>query len=98
MSSLVAADGAWHTDVLQLEPGDVLFVYTDGLVEARNAAHQQFGVDRLVAELLRDPRRAPAELLDDAFEVVRRHAPGRPSDDRTAIVVARTTEVSRPRP
>ncbi|ABW14651.1 Stage II sporulation E family protein [Parafrankia sp. EAN1pec] len=98
MSSLVAADGAWHTDVLRLEPGDVLFVYTDGLVEARNAAHQQFGVDRLVAELLRDPRRAPAELLDDAFEVVRRHAPGRPSDDRTAIVVARTTEVSRPRP
>ncbi|CAI7977604.1 HAMP domain-containing protein [Frankia sp. Hr75.2] len=97
MSSLVAADGAWHTDVLRLEPGDVLFVYTDGLVEARNAANQQFGVDRLVAELLRDPRRAPAELLDDAFEVVRRHAPGRPSDDRTAIVVARTTEVSRPR-
>ncbi|WP_018502846.1 PP2C family protein-serine/threonine phosphatase [Parafrankia discariae] len=97
MSNLVAADGAWHTDVLRLEPGDVLFVYTDGLVEARNAAHQQFGVDRLVAELLRDPRRAPAELLDDAFEAVRRHAPGRPSDDRTAIVVARTAEVSRPR-
>ncbi|WP_018634830.1 PP2C family protein-serine/threonine phosphatase [Parafrankia elaeagni] len=90
MSSLVAADGAWRTDTLCLEPGDVLFVYTDGLVEARDEENQQFGVDRLVAELLRDAHRGPTELLDDAFEVVRRHASGRPSDDRTAIVIART--------
>ncbi|MCK9904125.1 stage II sporulation protein E [Parafrankia colletiae] len=91
MSSLVATDGAWRTDTLCLEPGDVLFVYTDGLVEARDDENQQFGVDRLVAELLRDAHRGPTELLDDAFEVVRRHASGRPSDDRTAIVIARTS-------
>ncbi|MEX5634457.1 PP2C family protein-serine/threonine phosphatase [Parafrankia sp. FMc2] len=91
MSSLVAADGAWRTDTLCLEPGDVLFVYTDGLVEARDDDNQQFGVDSLVAELLRDAHRGPTELLDDAFEVVRRHASGRPSDDRTAIVIARTS-------
>ncbi|ONH61008.1 stage II sporulation protein E [Frankia sp. CcI49] len=91
MSSLVASGGAWRTETLWLEPGDVLFVYTDGLVEARDGANHQFGLDRLVAELLRLADRGPAELLDDVFEVVRRHAPGRPGDDRTAIVIARTT-------
>ncbi|OAA28833.1 sigma-B regulation protein RsbU (phosphoserine phosphatase) [Frankia sp. EI5c] len=90
LSNLLATEGAWHTKTLRLEPGDVLFVYTDGLVEARDDANRQFGVDRLVAELLRDADRGPAELLDAAFDAVRRHAPGRPSDDRTAIVVART--------
>jgi len=32
---------------LDLEPGDLLVVYSDGLVEARNAAEEDFGVERL---------------------------------------------------
>ncbi len=34
-----------------LEPGDVLLLYTDGAVEARNARKQQYGAARLAAEL-----------------------------------------------
>jgi sigma-B regulation protein RsbU (phosphoserine phosphatase) len=90
MSSLLAAGGAWRTERLRLEPGDVLFVYTDGLVEARDGAGGQFGQERLADEILRDPARPPAVVLDDAFDAVRRHAPGRQGDDRTAIVLART--------
>jgi sigma-B regulation protein RsbU (phosphoserine phosphatase) len=36
-----------------LEPGDVLLLYTDGAVEARNAARKQYGVERLSRELER---------------------------------------------
>lgn len=92
MSNLLAAGGAWRTETFRLELGDVLFVYTDGLVEARDSDNGQFGTDRVVAELLRAAAREPTELLDDVFEAVRRHASGRPSDDRTAIVVARTCD------
>jgi sigma-B regulation protein RsbU (phosphoserine phosphatase) len=35
----------------QLEPGDVLLLYTDGAVEAMNGARKQYGVERLAAEL-----------------------------------------------
>jgi len=35
----------------RLEPGDVLLLYTDGAVEARNAQREQYGVDRLAHEL-----------------------------------------------
>ncbi len=37
----------------QLQDGDVLVLYTDGVIEACNAAKQQFGVERLMQELQR---------------------------------------------
>ena len=38
---------------LQLEPGDRLFVYTDGIPEAIDEHTQQYGIDRLVSKLNR---------------------------------------------
>ncbi|SNQ49684.1 conserved exported hypothetical protein [Frankia canadensis] len=92
MSSLLTGPGAWESRTLRLDPGDVLIAYTDGLVEARDGDGRQFGVHRLIAEILRDPGRTPLALLDDAFDAVRRHAPGRQGDDRTAIILARTDQ------
>ena len=88
MSSLVAEPDAWRAGRLRLGPGDVLFVYTDGLVEARDDDGRLFGRHRLVGELVRVAGRSPGQLLDDVFAAVRRHAPGRPSDDRTAIALS----------
>ncbi|MBQ9930766.1 MAG: serine/threonine-protein phosphatase, partial [Firmicutes bacterium] len=36
---------------LQLEPGDVIFLYTDGVTEATNANNELYGEDRLRAVL-----------------------------------------------
>ena len=36
---------------IRLEPGDRLFVYTDGVPEAIDEAVEQYGVDRLLAVL-----------------------------------------------
>ena len=47
---------------VRLERGDLLLWYTDGLVEARNPAGEQFGVER-AAEVLRQRRGARAEEL-----------------------------------
>ncbi|MBL7495408.1 SpoIIE family protein phosphatase [Frankia sp. CNm7] len=88
MSSLVAEPGAWRLGRLRLDPGDVLFVYTDGLIEARDGDNRLFGRSRLVEELVRVDGRPPGQLLEDVFAAVRQHAPGRPSDDRTAIALA----------
>jgi len=49
---------------VRLEPGDVLLLYTDGAAEARNAHRQQYGVQRLAAEL-EAVHGAPVEQIRD---------------------------------
>lgn len=45
-----------------LAPGELLFGYTDGATDARNEAGQQFGEERLLAEMCRGSRDASSVL------------------------------------
>ena len=47
-----------------LNPGDTLFVYTDGVTEATNTKDELFGTQRMLDALNRDPNAAPKKLLD----------------------------------
>lgn len=51
-----------HT--FELNPGDTLYVYTDGVPEATNAKDELFGTDRLLAALNRRLEGTPKELLE----------------------------------
>ena len=48
---------------LQLEPGDKIFVYTDGVAEATDADGQMFGTDRMIEALNQEPEAAPETIL-----------------------------------
>ncbi|MBQ9664127.1 MAG: SpoIIE family protein phosphatase [Oscillospiraceae bacterium] len=48
---------------LQLEPGDELFVYTDGVPEAIDAENHAFGTQRMVSALNLEPDAGPEALL-----------------------------------
>ncbi len=50
---------------LQLEVGDVVVLYTDGLIEARNADGERFGLDRLKDELAKC-QGEPVDAIRDA--------------------------------
>lgn len=54
-----------HDAHFLLEDGDLLVLFTDGVVEARNAQGAQFGIERLCATL-QAHRAAPVEELCDA--------------------------------
>ncbi len=49
---------------IQLEPGDKLFVYTDGVPEAADADRAMFGTDRMLDALNEAPGAPPSEILD----------------------------------
>ncbi len=55
---------------LQLEPGSVLFVYTDGVPEATNADNELFGTERMVDALNTLPDAAPKEVLANMRQAV----------------------------
>ena len=48
---------------LNFEPGDKLFLYTDGVTEATNASNELFGTDRMLEALNAADDAAPKELL-----------------------------------
>jgi serine phosphatase RsbU (regulator of sigma subunit) len=76
---------------LPLEPGDVLWLYTDGVIDALNAAGESFGAERLRHILAAQSERLSAEeraaLLEQALQDFCGGQP--PFDDVTFIVVQR---------
>lgn len=69
----------------QLEPGDALLLYTDGVTESFNGAGEDFGELRL-AQLLRQHRQLPpSALLALIAEEVRRFSSQEQTDDITLI-------------
>jgi serine phosphatase RsbU (regulator of sigma subunit) len=69
--------------------GDVLVVYTDGIVEARDAEQRFYGLERLVEGVLAT-RDLPARAIRTrVIEDLERHVGGLPTRDDVTIVVAR---------
>lgn len=55
-------DTAYCDQEIRMERGSTLFLYTDGLTEAMNSRHEQFGIDRL-RKVLSDFRPPTSDLL-----------------------------------
>ena len=72
----------------QLEPGDRLVLYTDGLTEAMDSAEQEFGEPRLVELGSRNVALGAAELLKTIMNEVSSFSGGSFQDDFTMVVVA----------
>lgn len=47
-----------------LNPGDTLLLYTDGLTEAMDIKHQQFGLQRVIDTITQHQGEAPQQLLE----------------------------------
>lgn len=69
------------------EPNDTLLLYTDGVIEARDATGAFYPLaDRVAGWPARDPERLLRRLCDDLF----RYAGGRLGDDAALLAVHRT--------
>ncbi|MFJ4953809.1 PP2C family protein-serine/threonine phosphatase [Streptomyces sp. NPDC088760] len=72
----------------QLQPGDRLLLYTDGVIEARDARGTQFGRDRFVDFIRRHHagRHTLHETLRRLMAAVMDHNEGRLADDATVLL------------
>ncbi len=55
---------------LRLEPGDKLFIYTDGVPEASDAGYRLFGTDRMLEALNAEPGAGPEHILKNVRSAV----------------------------
>jgi sigma-B regulation protein RsbU (phosphoserine phosphatase) len=75
---------------LTLAQGDSVFLYTDGLTEARNRAGQEYGLKRIHALAARHTGKSPDALISECLEDLLNFGEGlRQTDDLTLLVVRR---------
>ncbi len=78
----------YEEETLELEDGDTLLVFSDGVTEALNAAEEEFGEERLLPCLHTHQGCRPEELLEHVLATVRTFAASAAqNDDVTALVL-----------
>ena len=74
---------------VQLEPGECLLLYTDGLTEARNKSNEEYGISRL-AKTVGERYRAPAQdIVGVCLNDLRAFLSGASKTDDLAIMAVR---------
>ena len=84
-------DGAaYEAEEVLVQPGDAVFMYTDGVTEAMDKAEAQFGEDRLKEVYRSNAVAGPREILSKVSEAVKLFVGAQPaSDDQTMMALKR---------
>ena len=81
--------GSYTSREVELLPGDLLLLYTDGLAEARSG-EQLFGEDRIAQIVRRDPGQEAAVLCKTLIEAARDFSASPLGDDVAILAIRRT--------
>jgi serine phosphatase RsbU (regulator of sigma subunit) len=88
--------GEFVSGELVLEPGDTLVAYSDGVLECRNRAGEEFGLERLTATLQEVRQPSAHATLMMLLAAVQDYADGSPlSDDVSLTLIQRDAEADR---
>jgi len=84
----VIPDAEYKQGKVHFRPGDLLVLYSDGVVEAANATEEEFGEERLAAILRENHSRPAAAVRDEILCQVKTFIGNEsPQDDLTLLIV-----------
>ena len=78
--------------IIQLEPGDMILAFTDGMTEPENNYGEEFGEDRLFDVARRASNCAPEELVEVIYRAVSDWTGSPELQDDMTLMVARSVE------
>ena len=80
-------DAKYRHSTYQVEPGDVMLLYTDGVSEMINPAEEEFGVER-IADVLRGNRNQTVTYVKDALVLaLEEYRMDQPQPDDTTFIL-----------
>ncbi|MGQ2869952.1 ATP-binding SpoIIE family protein phosphatase, partial [Leptospira santarosai] len=73
---------------LIVEPGDMVILYTDGAIEEKNAKDEEFGLERMIREIIARKHLPAEQIVEELFGLVREFS-GAPElfDDFTVMIL-----------
>ncbi len=88
----------YERTVIDLQPGDVLLAFTDGLCDAANFDGERFGRRRILEALRAAADKSAADILNHVLWELRRYIGLNRAADDTTLVVIKVREGADPRP
>ncbi len=86
----VLEEAEWKSETVNIEPGDCLVLYTDGITDAQNQAEEFFGQERLESTLVQHQLRTAGEIRSAILAAVQGWVGDATQyDDLTLLVIAR---------
>lgn len=79
-------DATYTRGFMKFEPGDLLVLYSDGIIEAHDATDREFGIDRLLRIVKANRERSSQEIGQEVLAKVAKWGRER-EDDRTVVIV-----------
>jgi len=78
----------YEESFIQLEDKDRVVLYTDGIIEAQNTEHEEYGIDRMKDCLLANKHKTSEETLEALFKDVQAFTnQENTKDDQTVVIV-----------
>ena len=84
-------DVEFECGTVELGPGDLLVVCTDGISEAMDAAGNEFGRPRLAESVGQKRGRKPQEILSGVLEEVEKYSRGGTHEDDRVLLILKVT-------
>lgn len=82
-------DSRYETAACDLDPGDLVLFYTDGVVECPDPSEQEFGIERLEQVLVRSRHLPAEEIIDEILRATRAHGQTVSFDDDFTVMIVR---------
>lgn len=89
----IERDQTYTASHLTLHPGDMLYLYTDGVTEALNASDELFGEERLSEILFRATSKSCSDVNTMILDSLRHFAQETPQSDDITMVTFKRVEV-----
>jgi sigma-B regulation protein RsbU (phosphoserine phosphatase) len=77
----------YEKGAVQLDPGDLVLAYTDGVTEAVNPAGEEWGEEGLLRAVAEHEAQSGDEMVEGIFRSMDEFSLGRQTDDATVIVL-----------
>jgi sigma-B regulation protein RsbU (phosphoserine phosphatase) len=86
------ADSRYSSDEFFLSnPGGMLLLLTDGLVEAADPNDAQFGIERVIQYIAYQGHQTARQIVDGLFQAAQTHAGNQPQQDDITAMIFRLT-------
>ena len=83
------SSATYHQGEVTAQPGDLLVLFSDGIVEAANSSEEEFGESRVLALIEENWTRSSSDIRDEILKQVRVFLRGDQPQDDITLVVAR---------